>query len=298
MVAVTGADRLRFLHAVCTQQLTDLDVGRWRSALLLDPHGNPEAVWDTLALQDRVLLICPEEVSDRVVALGERTFLADAVFAPTELAVVWIRGPEAHAVAAAAGWDAPSGTVIDGDPVRVGRDDGVDLCTATPDAVLQRLVGVRRVDVDGLEAWRIAHGIPAWGREITRGRLPEELGLLPTHVHLDKGCYPGQEAVARMWNLGRPRRRLAAVEVEGAVSAGQVLDTDAGRVEVTSVTDWQGRRVGLALVPPSAAAGTELVATEGRVVVRWLVGEGLEVPGARGARPAARGPARRGLARG
>jgi tRNA-modifying protein YgfZ len=72
-----------------------------------------------------------------------------------------------------------------------------------------RLVGRLRdagaVDADDAQArsWRVATGRPAWGSEVAPPHLPEELGLLPTHVHLAKGCYPGQEAVARMWMLGR-----------------------------------------------------------------------------------------------
>jgi folate-binding protein YgfZ len=64
------------------------------------------------------------------------------------------------------------------------------------------------------ELWelvRVAHGLPRAGRELTDDVLAEEAGLLGSHVHLDKGCYPGQETVARVHNLGQVQRRLAGL---------------------------------------------------------------------------------------
>jgi folate-binding protein YgfZ len=71
------------------------------------------------------------------------------------------------------------------------------------------------VDDEGLERWRIESGIPKWGREIDERVLPAEAGLTATHVSFTKGCYPGQEPIARQHNRGKLNRRLRALDLDG-----------------------------------------------------------------------------------
>jgi folate-binding protein YgfZ len=195
----------------------------------------------------------------------------------------------------------PSGDVV------IAADDAGVLTLAGTSAEVDRLVD--RLVADGavevatgdaastLERWRIAVGRPAWGREVTAPHLPEELGLLPSHVHLAKGCYPGQEAVARMWMLGRPRRRLARVRITGphAVDATPGWTVGEGRdmVEVTSVSAAAGAAAGvatgaaagefsdaLAFVPGSASPGDRLGdAATVTVEVLELIGDDPQPPG-------------------
>lgn len=287
-MAVTGADRVGFLDAVVSQQLSDMAPGTVRGALYLDGHGNPLAVFDVVVLDDRILLIAPDgEVAREIVdTLGGRTFLADATFALTELTVTAVRGVDAR--------DAIAGSGLEAEPDRVrhlettiviGRAEGIDLL-APPDRAdghLEALArrGVPEVDEERFEAWRIQAGIPAWGREVGPGRLPEELGLLPTHVHLAKGCYPGQEAVARMWMLGRPRRRLAVVDLDPGVGAGWEAGSGRAKAVVTSrATDPGDAAPGLAFVPPDASEGSRIEDESGAgLTVRRIVGAGSTVPG-------------------
>ncbi len=135
--------------------------------------------------------------------------------------------------------------------------------------------GATAADADELDAAEIAAGVPRPPEEITKGRLPEELGLLPTHVHLDKGCYPGQEAVARMWQLGRPRRRLAVVDLPAGTVTGHVVD-EAGAVEVTRTGRIGDHTLGLAFVGRDTTVGDR---PHDGVEVLALVGEGRPVPG-------------------
>ena len=65
--------------------------------------------------------------------------------------------------------------------------------------------GVARAPLAAWEALRVELGLPRWGRELTDDVIAEEAGLLGSHVHLEKGCYPGQETVARVHNLGQVR---------------------------------------------------------------------------------------------
>jgi tRNA-modifying protein YgfZ len=71
------------------------------------------------------------------------------------------------------------------------------------------------IDGDEFERWRIESGIPLWGREIDDRVLPAEAGLTETHVSFSKGCYPGQEPIARQHYRGKLNRRLRVLELEG-----------------------------------------------------------------------------------
>jgi tRNA-modifying protein YgfZ len=276
-VDVVGDDRLIYLENVTTQRLDDAPVAALRGALVLDPHGLPLAMFDVVVLGDRLALLTPDDdVATFVVdTLGRRTFLMDARFTRTDDRAVAVRGDGVGDLLGGLGLGHVEGRcrMVD-DLLIVPRPRGADLFGATPvlEEIIEALVeaGARRGNEDDLLHWRVHHGVPAWGVEVAAPHLPEEAGMLPTHVHLAKGCYPGQEAVARMWMLGRPRRRLAVVEVEGKVEAGAPIGEGRSGVTVTSVTPEGG--VALAFVPPGATAGDEVAASP-RISVRRLVGD-------------------------
>jgi tRNA-modifying protein YgfZ len=287
LVEVTGGDRISYLEAVTSQALSDAKPFVVRGALHLDIHGAPLHAFDVLVHPEKLWLLVPTRAlaEDVVSVLGGRTFLADASFALQDgLVVASLRGTDAHAVAADAGLDAAAGRWDSDDAlVRVGRVGGIDLIgeAAEVEAAVTSLevAGATRGSEEDLEDARIAVGEPSWGAEIVAPHLPEELGLLPTHVHLAKGCYPGQEAVARMWQLGRPRRRLALVEAARPVAAGDELGQGRKRVTVTSAT--RSGEQALAFVPGDAEVDASYEGEEGQVLtVRDLVGEGRPVPGA------------------
>lgn len=294
VVTVTGEDRLTFLDDVLSQQVRSLAAGAARGALWLDVHGAPLAMLTVVALEDEVVLLLPDaEMAEVMVdTLGRRTFLAQARFAHDERTVVAVRGGGLGAVTASAGLAFAPGTEaavsdlggVDVLAVRApGRPaDSLDLVVAPEhvDEVVAALAaaGAAPGGADDLEAWRVANGVPGWGSEVTAPHLPEEAGVLATHVHLAKGCYPGQEAVARMWMLGRPRRRLAAVTVDSGVTPGWEVGASRRRVTVTSVAGGVGR--GLAYVPADAAVGDRFADDDDRgVEVVTLVNDELTVPG-------------------
>lgn len=287
LVEVTGADRVEYLENVTSQRLTDAAPGEVRGALHLDIHGAPLHAFEVLVHPERLWLLVPsgDLADDIVTVLGGRTFLSDATFARRDdLAAASLRGDEAGDLAVAAHQPVSIGRWDSDDAVvRVGREAGIDLLAAPEDLaeVVDALVaaGAVRGDAADLEDARIRAGEPIWGREIVGPHLPEELGLLPTHVHLAKGCYPGQEAVARMWQLGRPRRQLAAVTADAPLAAGTEAGEGRRKVTVTSAT--RDGSAALAFVPSDAAAGDVLDGPDGtRVTVSRLVGAGRPVPGA------------------
>ncbi len=286
-IDVTGADRLSYLEDVTSQTYDGVGAGNVRGALYLDPHGAPLAMFDVAVLADRVALLTPDdEVATSVVeVLGGRTFLLDAAFTLTDDEVFALRGDDVEEVASAANLGARPGTVRPaGDAFVIGREDGVDV--VGPADLLDDLTaalldaGAREGDPDDLEAWRVASGVPAWGREVAAPHLPEEVGVLPTHVHLGKGCYPGQEAVARMWMLGRPRRRLARVRATaGALDLGWQTGEGRKQVTVTSVAPGGGDAA-LAFVPGDAQVGDRFEDEDGSgVEVVDLVGADANPPG-------------------
>ena len=304
VIEATGDDRLTHLDATTTQALKDARPGTATAALVLDANGNPLAMFDVLVLPDRVWLITPGEDVTAVVMqlIAGRTFLADARFTLLGHQVVRV-----HDGAGLAG-RAFSGVAVAPEPgtvrttpsgdVAVAADAAGTLTLAGPVDEVERLVdrlvaaGAEEAGSSSLASWRIAAGRPAWGREVAPPHLPEELGLLPTHVHLAKGCYPGQEAVARMWMLGRPRRRLARVHLTGpdVTGIGPGWSTGAGRelVEVTTVdpavdpagSDVPAASGALAFVPGKAQVGDVLGdATTVAVEVLAFVGDDPRPPG-------------------
>lgn len=284
VVAVTGDDRASYLDDVLSQRLRDLPPPAATSALELGPHGEPKGVLDLAVLDDEVLLLVPVDQDDVVERLAGRTFLADATFAPRDdLAVVRVRG-DADDVLAAVGAGNEPGTCT---PTRLAETevvwlrwhhgaDGVVPADRVDDVVAAvAAAGAEVADATRLDAAEVAAGVPRAPEEIAKGRLPEELGLLPTHVHLAKGCYPGQEAVARMWMLGRPRRHLAVVALPDGAGPGHVAD-EPGSVEVTRTARIGDRTIGLAFVGRDTVAGDQ---PEPGVEILHLVGEGRAVPG-------------------
>jgi folate-binding protein YgfZ len=286
VVEVRGADRLAFLDATTTQALRDATAGTATAALVLDAHGAPLVLLEVLVLADRVLLVVPDEAGVATVmqVLAGRTFLSDARFAVLDLRVAVLHGDAAPAAATASGFAVADGAVVehpDGVVVADARHGArrlvaaADGLTAAADAL--RAAGSGAGGAADLDAWRVGVGEPTWGREVAAPHLPEELGLLPTHVHLAKGCYPGQEAVARMWMLGRPRRRLARVRLEGAAGPGWTTGSGRDEVRVTSAAPEAG--VGLAFVPGETSRGARFEADGAAVEVLDLPGDDPAPPG-------------------
>ena len=94
------------------------------------------------------------------------------------------------------------------------------------------------VSEDAFERWRIESGIPRWGREIDERILPAEAGLDETHISFTKGCYPGQEPIARQRHRGKVNRKLRVLDLEGQAGAGDELVYQGKTVgRITSAVD-------------------------------------------------------------
>ena len=117
------------------------------------------------------------------------------------------------------------------------------------------------------ERWRIEAGIPRWGREIDERVLPAEAGLTETHVSFTKGCYPGQEPIARQHYRGKVNRRLRVLDVEGEAAPGDELTLDGKIVgRITSVVP--GLALGYVRTEVSDDAVLEIAAKAGSARLR------------------------------
>jgi folate-binding protein YgfZ len=187
VVRISGADRLSWLHALTSQHLTDLVPYTTVTTLVLSPVGHVEhAVTgydDGQAFWGHVE---PGEAQALVSWLDAMRFMQRVEV--TDVSQAW-----AVLARSETGFEL------------VHRDDLASAATGIP------------VGIWALEALRIARGEPRLGLDTDHKTIPNEVGWIGSAVHLDKGCYRGQETVARVHTLGRPPRRLVQLHLDGSV---------------------------------------------------------------------------------
>lgn len=171
-------------------------------------------------------------------------------------------------VALEAGQTAPGQKQASGQEITPGQAPGPSQAPAAGELI--QAGDLTQVGELAWEALRIEAGLPRWAREVDARAIPNELDWLRTGVHLNKGCYPGQETIARTVNLGRPPRRLVQLQLAGwqgqlpEVGARVYLpagDNPAGKVvgAITSVArHWELGNIALALVRRGVPAQAEL----------------------------------------
>jgi folate-binding protein YgfZ len=115
---------------------------------------------------------------------------------------------------------------------------------------------------EDFERWRIGSGIPRWGREIDERVLPAEAGLDETHISFSKGCYPGQEPIARQRYRGKVNRKLRVLDIEGEVEPGTELFLE-GKTVGRITSSVPGLALGYVRVEVPANAQLELASKTG-----------------------------------
>ncbi|GAB2818595.1 folate-binding protein YgfZ [Actinoallomurus bryophytorum] len=197
VVRIAGADRLRFLHSLTSQHLESLAPDSPAEALLLSPNGHVE---HHLALVDDGEAVWAHVEPGMAASLAE--FLDRMRFL---MRVEVTDETESYAVVTLAGAEAPGGALRTTDGLIVPRKE------------LERDWHARLAGLWAYEALRIAAHRPRLGLDTDHRTIPHEAGWIDVAVHLDKGCYRGQETVARVQNLGRPPRRLVFLHLDGSV---------------------------------------------------------------------------------
>jgi hypothetical protein len=277
-IGLRGHDVLHYLHAVCTQDIAGRRPGDAAEALLLSPKGRIEFAFRLAVLDDGVLL---DTDAGAAPALAERlarfVFRYDVAVEEPNRGAVSLLGPATDGALAAAGLPAPAaGRAERPGPGLVAHRTAIGVDLVGPDAraaagALER-AGVAAGPVELWELLRIERGVPQAGRELTDDVLAEEAGLLGSHVHLDKGCYPGQETVARVHNLGHIQRRLAGLRfAPGGLPAPMTdLVTEDGRRagQLRSAVDHpELGPIGLAYVRRTVGPGDSVVAGDSLATV-------------------------------
>ena len=240
VVSIAGPDRLTWLHALTSQDFESLEPGQPTEALLLSPQGHLEYAFSAVDDGETVLLHTEPRAGAGLVEFLERMkFMSRVdVAARPDLAVLGL----------------PHLTTV-----------------IVPRADLS-VAAAERGEPSGLWAWealRIAAGIPRIGRDTDHRTIPNEVGLLGRAVHLDKGCYRGQETVARVHNLGRPPRRLVLLHLDGSadrlptegssVSRSDAVDDQSVGFVGTSARHHELGPIALALVKRNVDPGVTLV---------------------------------------
>ena len=288
VLAVSGEDRLSWLDSVSSQALTALAPGTATELLILDPQGRVEHSASVIDDGETTWLIVDRDDAETLLGwlLRMRFRLRVAPRdASAELAVVGVTDAGLPLVTAAAPhgvplvwrdpWPeiSPGGVAYTADEGHPGHDYRWNDVLVTPaegqrllDAALHgdiTLAGTLAVDALRVAAWR-----PRWANEVDERTIPHELDWMRTAVHMNKGCYRGQETVAKVHNLGHPPRRLVALDLDGSddllPSRGDVVRI--GDVEVGAITSaarhHEDGPIALAVIKRSAATeGTLTVVT-------------------------------------
>jgi folate-binding protein YgfZ len=226
VLAVPGPDRLTWLHSLTTQHLERLPAWRGTEALVLSPHGHVEH--HLLVADDGEttwLDVEPATAGELLAFLEKMRFMLRVE--PADVTAGWavlsVVGPETPRVLAALGTEPPE--PFDVRPLPGGGwarrapwpgADAADLLVprASMAATVER-AGAPVSGIGAYEALRVEARRPRLGLETDHRTIVQEPEWVATAVHLEKGCYRGQETVARVHNLGRPPRRMVLLHLDG-----------------------------------------------------------------------------------
>lgn len=233
LVAVTGPERLSWLHLVISQHMTELADGAATEALVLDSQGRVDTHMEVAYLDETVWL----DTEPGAQATGARggkqpllEYLQSMVFwskvelrdATAERAVLTLLGPSTDDTLTAVGLPVPGPQqVAEGEGVLVRRGAlGVDLLVprAAQSDWWERLTsaGARPMGSWGYEAFRVEAARPRMDVDTDERTIPHEVGWVHVAAHVAKGCYRGQETVSKVHNVGRPPRRMLLLHLDGS----------------------------------------------------------------------------------
>ncbi|MDP9292935.1 MAG: folate-binding protein [Actinomycetota bacterium] len=266
-LALTGGEAAEFLQGQVTNDVEALGPGQGCYAAFLTPKGKMLGDLRVLHLGDELFLDTERASLQELFNMIRRFKLGRDVELhkrTLERGLLSLIGPEARTVAGADGLgpaeydSAPA--VLAGVPVRlVATDVGVDIiceaaCTAELAAALDGAVPVSEA---AAEILRVERGRPRYGLDLDDSVIPQEAGLNDRAVSFSKGCYVGQETVARLHYRGKPNRHLRGLRLGGLVERGEPLrlgEREVGRVGSAVLSPVHGP-IALALVRREAAPG-------------------------------------------
>jgi len=261
-VGVSGGDAVPWLADLLTADIAGLFPGGACRSLLLTPTGRIRADIHVARREDDVMLLQPEDQPEHVglaltsYVLSSEVSLEDRT---NDLALFAVPG-RAASLLGIAGATQPS-----------CLGPGIDVMTATGKPAWSFVrscigAGLEEAGPDAIEAWRVERGVARMGRDFDDRSLPAEAGL-DDAIDYGKGCFLGQEAVAKVRNLGHPARVLRHLAGPGEARTGDPVFAGATAVgEVTSAAGDGGGTVMIARIR-WAAAGDPLSLRDGTTLI-------------------------------
>ena len=259
-----GRDAVTFLQGILSQEIASMAPGRVARSFLLQPRGKFEALLRVLRAEDRVGIVADADHREETIgALARWRLRVDVEFEPDPREVFDVWGPGARSLDGDGGWRDSGGVLVAelrAAPLRHRLVAGID-------AAGLESRGLRPVGSRVATTLRIETGEPRIGIDVDGRTIPQESGLVPEAVSFVKGCFLGQELVARIDSRGRVNRNLRGVRILEPVipPVGASVQHDGKTVgRLTSVGESPAVRapVALALIRREAPPGT-------RVVVSW-----------------------------
>ena len=268
-LALTGPEAKTFLHGQVTNDIEGLDAGRGCYAAFLTHKGKMLGDMRVFDLGDELLLDTERSTLQELFNMIRRYKLGSDVELhkrTLEMGLLSLIGPDARRVAGTRSLSgaehANARAEIGGSTVTlVATDIGIDVFCAADDtaavgAALEA-AGAVAVDEAVAEIVRVERGRPRYGFELDEGVIPQEAGLNERAVSFTKGCYVGQETVARLFYRGKPNRHLRGLRLSGPAAAGDLIragEKEVGRVGTAVVSPAFGP-IALAIVRREAQPG-------------------------------------------
>jgi folate-binding protein YgfZ len=266
---LTGPQRAWYLHQVSSQAFEDIEPGESRVATMLTHTGRMVGLFEAVATDDAILChFEPSLVPELPEALRRYVFATRVEIEDVtdSMGLVLVLGADARLEEITVPVVRHEAYLVGIPAVYLWVDRGLttDLQLHLKDA------GAVDMSADDLETVRVAHGVPRWGNEIDTKTFPQEVGIDKVAVHYDKGCYTGQEAMAKIHFRGKVNRKLTRLVADAAFERGQDVVSNGDRVGTVtsgSVGQSTGQYVGLALVKSTVPDGTRASVAEHDVVI-------------------------------
>ncbi len=278
---VTGSEAAEYLQGQLTNDIEALAPGEGCYAALLDRKGHMQADMRVLVVDGEKIWIDTEPealaAARRHLEMYKIGRDADVVDAGAERAIVSLIGPRSAELAGSSPLPEYFHEEIKVDGIEcpaVGTALGIDLIPRAEDR--ERLIaalaaaGAPAVDPAAGEIVRIESGTPRFGSEMDTATMPAEAGIVAAAVNFEKGCYIGQETVARLHYKGKPNRHLRGLQLSGPAEPGTTLslgEKEVGKLGSSCVSPAHGP-IGLAIVRREAEPGAELLVGEDGVTAR------------------------------
>ena len=266
LVSVQGPDAVSFLEGILSQGIAALPHGAVARSLVLGPDGKMRSVLWVLRGDQEVVLVTDQDRGELLTAeLGRYLFRVNATIEPGREEVVAVLGPGAGSVLAQADLPTPSGWTRTTRGMVASMALGGLPRFLVVGADYERLVaaGARPAGFLAADAVRVEAGEPVMGRDLDEKTIPQESGLVPETVSFTKGCYLGQELVARIDSRGHVNRLLRGVVIGANLlppEGAELYAADRLVGRLTSVAESLILRapVGLALVRREVEAGSQV----------------------------------------